>query len=277
MDRRKALKTTAGVVAGGGIGLVALSNVFQPEEKPVEETSKLEYEPTETGWKYVLLDPVVSAQLAYGYYSEGSCMYATVRSVISQLAEKTGEPYASFPFHMFKYGHGGVGGYGSVCGAINGAAALIGLLIPDKTIQDRLITDIFRWYEREPLPAFNPSEPALDFTPARSVSNSVLCHASNTNWSNTAGFKVSSNERKERCRRLTGDVVQKVTTALNEIHADRYMTNLYSDETVNTCMACHGKEGKLNNASARMSCQSCHTESAGHRVFSDVHYRLMKE
>ena len=277
MDRRKALKAAAGVFAGGGIGLVTLSNAFKPEEQPVEEPSKLEYDPPETGWKYVILDPAVTAQLAYGYYSEGSCMYATVRSVISQLGEKTGEAYTSFPFHMFKYGHGGVGGYGSVCGAINGAAALIGLLIPDKTIQDRLITDIFRWYEKVPLPAFIPSEPALDFTPARSVSNSVLCHASNTNWSNQSGFKVSSNERKERCRRLTSDVVQKVTTALNEIHSDLYMANLQSNEAVNTCMACHGQEGKVDNASARMDCQSCHTESAGHRVFSDVHYRLMKE
>jgi hypothetical protein len=277
MDRRKALKVAAGVFAGSGIGLVTLSNAFKPGKQPVEEPYYLEYDPPETGWKYVLLAPAVSAELAYGYYSEGSCMYATVKSVISQLAEKIGEPYTSFPFHMFKYGHGGVGGYGSVCGALNGAAALIGLFISDRSIQDSLIGDIFQWYEKEPFPTFSPANPAFDFTPARSVPNSILCHASNTNWSNDTGLKVSSKERKERCRRLTGDVTQKVTTALNEIHADKYMANLHSDETINTCHACHGKEGKLKNVSVRMSCNSCHSESVGHRIFSDVHYKLMKE
>jgi cytochrome c553 len=204
-------------------------------------------------------------------------MYATVKSVISQLAEKIGEPYTSFPFHMFKYGHGGVGGYGSVCGALNGAAALIGLLISDRSIQDRMIVDIFQWYEKEPFPTYSPANPAFDFTPARSIPNSILCHASNTNWSNDTGFKVSSNERKERCRRLTGDVTQKVTTVLNEVHADKYMTNLHSDETITTCMSCHGKEGKVKNVSVQMSCTSCHSESVGHRIFSDLHYKLMKE
>ncbi|MFO7933216.1 MAG: C-GCAxxG-C-C family protein [Bacteroidales bacterium] len=277
MDRRKALKVAAGVFAGGGIGMLALSQAFKTDEQTFEEPIQLDYDPPENDWKYDLLTPAVSARLAYTYYSEGSCMYATVRSVISQLAEKTGEPYSSFPYHMFKYGHGGIGGYGSVCGALNGAAALIGLLISEKGIQDRLIADIFQWYEKESFPTFSPANPVFDVTPARSLPNSILCHASNTKWSNDTGFHVSSNERKERCRRLTADVAQKVTTVLNEIHADNYVANLYSEETVNTCVACHGKEGKVKNVSTRMSCNSCHSESMGHKIFSDVHYRFMKE
>ncbi len=277
MDRRKAMKVAAGVFAGSGIGLVALSNAFKPEQEPAGQPHKLEYDPPESNWKYLRLDPAVSAEMAYSYYSEGSCMYATVRSVLSQLAGIAGEPYASFPYHMFRYGHGGVGGQGSVCGALNGAAALIGLLISGKSVQDRLIADIFQWYEKEPFPSFRPADPVVDVTPVKSVPHSILCHVSNTSWSNDAGLEVSSDERKERCRRLTGDVARKVTVALNDVHADSYMANMHGDNSVNSCLACHGKEGKLQNVSARMSCSSCHSESAGHRIFSDVHYKLMKE
>ncbi len=276
MDRRKAMKVAAGVIAGGGAGLFALSNGFKPVKQVAAGPVKLEYEPSESSWKYSDLDPATTARLAYDLYPEGSCMYATVKSVVSQLAVIHGEPYVSFPIHMFKYGHGGVGGYGSVCGALNGAAAVIGLVITDKGTQDKIIADIFQWYEKESLPVYNPVNPGLDFNPPKVTSNSVLCHASNTNWCKAAGFKVGSKERKERCRRLTGDVAKKVTTVLNEIHANAYLANVHSDESSATCLTCHGSEGKVNNTSVQMSCTSCHTESLAHKVFADIHYKMMK-
>ena len=277
MNRRKSIKVAAGAFAGTGIGLVTLSTAFKPEIQPVAEPSKIEYDQSnETIWQYIPLDPAATAQLAYDFYSEGSCMYATVKSIISQLAEKIGEPYASFPFHMFKYGHGGVGGYGSVCGTLNGAAALIGALINDKSIQDKMIADIFRWYETESLPSFSPDKAVYEHIPAKSISNSVLCHASNTNWSKTAGFKVNSNERKERCRRMTADVANKIATALNNIYDNTYVANIAANEEVNTCIACHGSEGKVNNTSVKMSCNSCHPKSLVHRVVADLHYKIMK-
>lgn len=276
MDRRKAMKVAAGVFAGGGLGFVTLSNAFKPEKLPAVEPHKLEYDQPETNWKYAKLDPAVTAELAYNSYSEGSCMYATVKSVIAQLNEKVGGPYGSFPYHMFKYGHGGVGGYGSVCGSLNGAAALIGLIVADKAVQDKMITDIFQWYEKEAFPVFTPANPNYDFTPPKSVPNSILCHAANTTWSNDTGYKISSKERKEKCRRLTADVAQKVATALNAIHENNYIANVHSDEAASSCLVCHGTEGKLKNTSTKMSCTSCHTESVGHKVFGDVHYKFMK-
>lgn len=271
------MKISMGVFAGGSIGLVTLANAFKTKKQPVEELQKLGYKPSESNWKYQHLNPDATAELAYTYYSEGSCMYATVRSVISQLAEKFGEPFVSFPYHMFKYGHGGVGGYGSVCGTLNGAAALIGLLITDKNIQDQMIADIFQWYENTPFPEFVPLRPAFDFELPASVSNSVLCHASNTNWCNKSGFKITSNERKERCRRMTGDVAKKVTTALNGIHAQECIPATPVKEADLSCLNCHGNEGKIKNTAVKMSCNSCHSESVGHRVFSDLHYKIMKE
>ena len=276
MDRRKAMKLAAGALAGGGIGLVTLSTAFKLKNQPAEESHKLEYTATESTWKYTPLEPAVTAEIAYNLYSEGSCMFATVKSVISQLAETVGEPYLSFPFHMFKYGHGGVGGYLCVRGLERRVCPRLVCLVSE-TRSGKMIADIFQWYEKERFPVFSPVNPVYDYTLAKSVPNSILCHASNTNWCKDSGFKVDSKERKERCRRLTGDVAGKITGALNTIHANQYIANTQSNETVNNCLACHGKEGKVNNSSVMMDCNSCHPESIGHKVFADIHYKLMKE
>jgi len=277
MDRRKAMKIAAGMVAGGGAGIFALSIAFKPELQPVEKPGKLEFKKTGGGCGYEPLDPAVSSGLAYEHYVNGSCMYAVFFSVASQLADKFGEPYASFPYHMMKYGHGGIGGFGTTCGAINGAAALVGLLVTDKKARDNMICDLFHWYEKTPLPEFIPHKPAMSFMPPTSVSGSPLCHASNTNWVKATGYKTDSKERKERCRRLSSDVAAKVTTSLNEYFSNTYLTGRHDDQNERACMTCHGTEGKLDNTSGKMSCGSCHTETAAHKIFSGPHYKLMKE
>ena len=138
-----------------------------------------------------------------------------------------------------------------------------------------MIPDLFQWYEKESLPVLNPGKPVVDFTPPKSISNSVLCHASNTNWSKASGFHVNSQERKERCRRLTGDVAEKVVNLLNAIFAHSDLADSYANQDANSCVACHGDEGKLKNTSVKMSCNSCHSESVGHKIFADVHYKFI--
>ena len=97
MDRRKAMKVAAGAIAAGGAGLFTLTTAFKPEKLPHPATNNLEYKPAESEWKYFHLDPAATAELAYEKYSEGSCMYAAIACVVSQLAGKFGEPYTSFP------------------------------------------------------------------------------------------------------------------------------------------------------------------------------------
>lgn len=276
MERRTAMKLAAGAVIGGSAGIFTLANAFKPELMPLEEPKKLGYKDSGTDWIYHALDPGLTAELAYGYYDSGSCMYATFKSIISQLADKFGEPYSSFPFHMMKYGHGGIGGSGNVCGALNAAAAVTGLFITDKPAMDSIITGIFRWHEQAALPEFIPQNPVTDVSLPASISNSILCHASNTRWINESGYKINSEERKERCRRLTSDVVYRLVTVLNTYFNDAYITKVSDNEPVRECLTCHGDNGKIKNTSARMDCAPCHSESVGHQVFADIHYKLMK-
>jgi hypothetical protein len=275
MNRRTALKAAAAGLLGGGAGVFVLTTAFKPEVLPSSQPTELGAKTAESDWVYRQLEPAITANLAYSVFDNGSCMYAVVHSFVSQLAATFGEPYASFPSHMMKYGHGGIGGFGTVCGALNGAAALIGLLVVDKDTQDALITGLFRWYERTPLPEFTPNTAILNFTPPASVSRSTLCHASITCWGQTTGYRVKSKQRKERCRRLTGDVAAKLAAIMNQLANKSYTTDGHDDETTRTCMTCHGSQGKLGNTGGKMTCASCHSESLGHQLFSDLHYQVM--
>ena len=277
MNRRKAMKIAAGAIIGSGLGILPLYNVFKPKYPSAKKPQKLKYNEADHNWMYEQLNPATTAKLAYKNYGNGGCMYATVMSVLSQLADKFGEPYESFPFHMMKYGHGGIGGFGTICGALNGAAALIGLFVARKEMRDSLTTGLFRWYEKTQLPQFKPQRPVFDFNPPASVSNSILCHASTTSWMKATGYEIQSKQRKERCRRLSSDVAAQITVILNEFFNNNYVTDGHNDETVMKCMTCHGKEGKLANTGGKMNCTSCHTESVGHKIFADPHYKVMNE
>jgi hypothetical protein len=277
MDRRKAMKVFAGVAAGFGAGAYSLARVLGPEYHSAENPQKLDFTHPTSGWAYSILDPSLTGELAYEYYQQGSCMYAIFKSVLAQLADKFGEPYASFPLHMMGYGRSGIGGYGTVCGALNGAAALIGLLVEGNSNQNTLITGLFRWYENKPIPEFKPRKAILDFTPASSDSGSTLCHASITRWIKKTGYKADSPERVERCRRLTSDVAIQTAMILNDYTANNYVTAGHDNRNVRECMTCHGDKGKVNNSFGRMECSSCHTESVRHRIFANPHYKLMKD
>ena len=75
---------------------------------------------------------------------------------------------------------------------------------------------------------------------------------------------------------LTGDVAARITVVLNEYFNNAYITRGNDNETVGKCMTCHGKVGKLDNTGGKMSCAPCHTESPGHKIFSDAHYKLIQ-
>ncbi len=257
--------------------MVTLSTAFKPEPPPADAPKKLKFNGDEKSWEYIPLDPATTAQLAYREYPDGSCMYGVFSSIVSQLAEKIGEPYSSFPIHMMKYGHGGIGGSGTICGTLNGATALMGLLVSNKGIRDALTSELFGWYERSAFPTFIPEESTLDVSLPNSVSESVLCHASNTKWAMNSGYRIDSKERKERCRRMTADVAAQTVVILNSYFDNSFITSGQNNETVSSCIACHGSQGKVGNTASKMNCTMCHEKSVGHKVFGDIHYKLLKE
>lgn len=188
-------------------------------------------------------------------------MYGVFTSIVGVLGRTIGEPFRSFPCHMMQYGEGGAGGYGSLCGALNGGAAVIGLFERDKKRREQLIGELCSWYETAALPAYRPATPGAIDVP-KSEAQSVLCHVSVRRWCKASGCAANSKERKERCSRLTADVAAKTVELLNR--------NLLPSPTfaglpaeTKSCISCHGKQD-LDDTKGNMNCRSCHQFAKDH-------------
>ncbi len=149
----------------------------------------------------------------------------------------------------------------------------LGLLVSNGTNRNNLISDLFFWYEKAELPVYMSENSKLNKS-TTSVSNSVLCHASSTKWGKESGFKMNSKERSERCGCLVADVAKKAVDMLNGYFDEKYYTTDRSSEPVSNCKVCH-VDGKLANIKGQMNCTSCHPKTLAHRVFGDIHYKIM--
>jgi Putative redox-active protein (C_GCAxxG_C_C) len=167
-------------------------------------------------WRYVSLVPDETADRAYAAHVVGGCMYGVFVAIVGQLAEQHGEPYRNFPMDLMRYGAGGLPGQGSLCGGVNGAAAVLALFA--KTSEDRgqMTRELCRWYQEARLPLYVPKagQPAAEAQPT-SIAQSLLCKDSIASWAKATGRPPESAERGERCRRLTADVARKTVQLLN--------------------------------------------------------------
>lgn len=221
-------------------------------------------------WRYVLLDPKKVAADAYRLYTEKHCMYATFKAVCINVAEeaRSGNPPLAdaldfFPYDMMKYGQGGCGGFGTLCGSLNGGAAAISLFIRDEPTAYAMVTELLCWYEKTALPIYKPmgkvnfvDEPNF----VTSISLSPLCHVSNTKWCNEAGEPVYSFPRKERCSRISADCATKVVEILNRHHREPTCTFAAIEDPAKSCVECHGPKQTVGNVLNNMNCYQCHDQ-----------------
>jgi hypothetical protein len=243
----------------GAVGIAAGSCVLSSCARQEMKTAQGEAGPDAVPWPYHELDPQTTAERAYSYYYEGHCMYGVFKSIIRQLAERYGEPYRSFPCGMMTYGAGGIASSGSLCGALNGAAAAIALFAAGRQQQTSLAGQLFLWYEQTKLPVHVPAQPKLDMKMPASIAHSVLCHPSVGAWSKVSGYPVAGKEHMERCGRLTADVAKRTVIVLNEGLSARIARPVAVDPQVSQCNACHGRESERKDALVQMMCGSCHS------------------
>ncbi len=275
---RRQILSVAGLTLGSGIISGCTGGAFEGAASSADSLPA----DNEFRRRYIPICPDKTAARAYQLYPDGSCMHAVVKSIVTLVSEK--EPSAVPPifFDMFKYGHGGCGGWGTLCGGCNGGAAIIGLFYQDNKVRDSLIGQLFRWYESAELPQFVPAaEESKKFPKARA--NSPLCHISVDSWCVEAGKGPFNADRKERCRRMTADVAKKVVELLNarcaEEKAWEAAPSNHSSRQVDarsqppqSCIQCHATPGGENGSNAagapksvgKMGCSACHEIEAGH-------------
>jgi len=213
-------------------------------------------------WPYHRLDADLTAEKAYHAFQKGHCMYGVFAGIVGQLAERHGQPYASFPLDMMDYGMGGVMGYGSLCGALNGAAAAISLFVPEMEKKGLFVHELFAWYEQTPLPLYSPgAQQALSVKQAKA--ESVLCHVSAAKWCKAAGLPFDSIDRRERCRRLTAETARRTVELLNVwLDGKSVVVNKPTKQTED-CLACHGPASHSRSSFGTMNCAACHEHATG--------------
>ncbi len=247
IQRRGFLKK-AGIFSAGTISAGAAQTILSPSNANAQIN-----EGSEWPFPFVFLDPDLAAQRGYEAFYQGACCYGTVQGILSQWKEMLGEPFSTLPAEMFKYGEGGIVGWGSVCGTLNGASAMINLVCESEDAAP-LINELVAWYSSTAVPVFIPAEnTAIEV----STSNSPLCHASVGRWCKVAGVGVTSPERKERCARLVADVASKASTLLNDHFQNEFVSQHSPAASVAECNVCHGPSAQ-NNSLGKMDCVSCH-------------------
>jgi len=204
-------------------------------------------------WPYVKLDPAKTGEIAYNEWYRVFCGAAVINSVFSQLGEKVGEPYKSFPADAFVFLEGGQVGWGTVCGSPAGANIVANLIIGPRIAgahEGHLIAaDIMQWYSETKLPTFTPKKARLDAKLITTTSESPLCHISVGKWMKTADKALKSPERKDRCARVAASTAYHLVELLNAWHDDDYESK--SD------FSC----AKENGITGQFNCTECHGDN----------------
>jgi len=235
-----------GVAAKPGEGLAA--------KRPLMEKA------IPAAWIPRRLDAVECAPLAYaGYWRDGlGCCYGVFESIIGSMGRKHGAPYNQFPFTMMEVGKSGISEWGTICGALLGAASAFALFWGRKE-RDPMVTELFRWYEQTAFPIFDPGQNALGVAgtlPAHAC-GSVLCHISVSAWCYATGTDAASAQRQERCSRITADVAIKAIEILNAKVDNGFAPRLKS-MSEEGCLPCHAKGKASPVLKGRMDCAPCH-------------------
>ena len=60
--------------------------------------------------------------------------------------------WGALPKNIFRFGAGGVAGWGTICGTLNAAAAIINMVVANGTHRTTLTNGIFQYYAETALP-----------------------------------------------------------------------------------------------------------------------------
>jgi hypothetical protein len=224
-------------------------------------------------WPYAKLDVESVRKRGHQGFYKGDCCYGAFAAMVGALADQVGEPFTRVPTDMMRYGKGGVYGYGTLCGALNGAAAAI-QLVCDEATASKVITELMNWYAATPLPTDVANQYAVnheylvaqlktDAALPQNAAGDVLCHVSVSKWCALARYGSGSEQRKERCARLAGDVAAKAVELLNAVDDLAFQPILKSPGELQAggCMACHkpGPDYAAGNMTqGKMNCTTCH-------------------
>lgn len=267
ISRKSFLSNTSKYAIGAVAGVAGINAIAG---------SKLLANTNEFTWPYpyAQIDPELARIKAHTlYWNDKDCCAGVFGGIVQCLAEAIGEPWSSFPIEVMLFGRGGGVGWGSLCGALNGAAGLVSL-VTEKAPSTDLVNEIWGWYTTENIPSDQANQTTYEVQNytgdlPQNIPGSPLCHASVSQWCMIANKKVSDVERKERCARLAGDIAAITVQVLNEYFASTFVPTFTDPESNATCAPCHVTA--FNNVATHMECAPCHnTEPVHGGIYTSV-------
>ena len=197
-SRRAMLGVMGGLAVGGSLAAMSGTVVAAPSAPAMSGGKNGHFAQMggEFGWTPKKIDDIAAAaSVAYqGYWYKGyGCGYGVFYSIIGTMAEKFGAPYTTVPFTMMEGFKGGMSDWGTICGALAGAAMAFSVFYPRKEATP-MVNELFRWYEQTAFPIYNPGDAAQGVKGdlPTSVSHSVLCHVSVSRWSHATKLAANS-------------------------------------------------------------------------------------
>ncbi len=260
VSRRSFITTAAGVAAGIELAQLPGTTAYAAEALPA------------LPWPYPMggLDVEALRKAAYTNHKTKypGCGYCTSQTLIEAIGNAlaaegaASNPWKLLPLGLYKFANGGVLGWGTICGALNGAIAVMTLLGKQGAVGEALL-DYFGTAElpTSMLVGWTPpgSTAPLAAIPA-TVSNSPLCHVSASKWAAVAGVPVSSALKAERCVRLVTDIVARTAELLNLSFTGGSVAPWAPLATYAECYGCHTKADMVPSEQGKMDCTDCHAD-----------------
>jgi hypothetical protein len=169
---------------------------------------------------------------------------------------------------MFAHAAAGYGGHGTLCGVLGVCSCIINLAVYDKEETYKSMIDrMMYWYAETQFPTdrFDDISPVPKQVKTQAMT--PLCHTSVSKWTLAAGAKVTSKEKKERCAKVTGEVVYVVVDHLNKYFEGKWTPPKWTpSKEFEHCVQCHGPDDMwhstdgMNHQQGHMDCLLCHQD-----------------
>jgi hypothetical protein len=201
-----------------------------------------------SAYTYKKLDPQEVGQITYENYFKRWCTSSVVAGLVESLKKKAGGSWKEFPIDAYRWGHGGLAGWGALCGTMPGAGVVIGLVTKDTDVAEQMVNDLAFYYSYNELPNFTPAKVLKAEIQNMSMAGTPVCHISVGRWMRSEGVAFLSDERAERCARMSANVAMEAANMLNAWadgkykpkHKTLYNVAANGITSQNNCRDCHG-------------------------------------
>lgn len=202
-----------------------------------------------SAFKYEKLDPHEVGQVTYENYFKRWCTSSVIAGFVEALKKKVGGSWKDFPIDAYRWGHGGMAGWGALCGTMPGAGVIIGLVTKNTDTAEEMTNDLAFYYSYTELPDFEPSKIIKAQIKHMTMAGTPVCHISVGRWMRAEGVAFLTDQRAERCARLAANIAMEATKMLNAWVDGKYtpkhqpLYNVASNgiTSQNNCRDCHGQ------------------------------------